>query len=777
MASGETVRFGAARLRFALLASILLGALSAPAGALARAGAYPVIHVLSTRADLVSGGEALVAVTMPDGAAPRRVTVWLNGRRVRRGFARRQDGVFEGLLSGLHVGENVLAAVLPGGRGARITITDHSVSGPVFAGPEPEPWTCEPGAVNRKTCFKPTAYSYWYLPKGGAGTDANSYGLEPYDPAHPPSDVAMTTTDQGVTVPFIVRQEIAYQDRDQVMIQALWQPGRPWTPWAAQRQWNHKLFVMGGVICHGTYGYTPSYWGGGNLVTGVPGSQDISVDALGLGFIDMSTSLANSAVDCNPARQAESLQIAKEHIVDQYGPIRFTIAYGCSGGSLMIQWVANAYPGIFQGLIPECAFPDAGSTAQQIVDYEALGNYFQAQTSANPPSWTQVQEAEVEGTGVEDLPISNFDATESASSFFPLALPSNCTDYDGYDTSESYVPGSERYNPVTNPGGVRCGLLDWNINLLGRQPRSVWDRQEREVGHGFAAVPIDDVGVQYGLGALEKGEITPAQFAGLNAQIGGFNVDWQPVAQRIPADEPALGYAYRSGFINEANNLDQVAILDLMGPNDPGLAHDTFREFALQARLQRDFGTSANLVIWQGPEPLFADVNYASESVRAMDRWLDAVWADHSHRPLARKIIADKPSDIHDQCTNGTGTVVLNTLCPRQLVPVYGTPRTVAGEPVSTDQNSCQLVPLKRSSYDVSFTAAEWAELQRAFPSGVCDYSLPGREQRPTVPWLTYQTASGQVIYGGRPLPRPPVSRRCQAAPRPPGACEPLRRR
>jgi hypothetical protein len=170
-------------------------------------------------------------------------------------------------------------------------------------------------------------------------------------------------------------------------------------------------------------------------------------------------------------------------------------------------------------------------------------------------------------------------------------------------------------------------------------------------------------------------------------------------------------------------------------------------------------------------------VNYASESVRAMDRWLDAVWADHSHRPLARKIIADKPADIHDQCTNGTGTVVLNTLCPRRLVPVYGTPRTVAGEAVGTDQNSCQLVPLKRSSYDVSFTAAEWAELQRAFPSGVCDYSLPGREQRPTVPWLTYQTASGQVIYGGRPLPRPPVSSRCQAAPRPPGACEPLRRR
>jgi hypothetical protein len=754
---------------------------AAPAWSATRSIGYPTIHVLSDRADLISGGEALVSVTLPRGTLATQVRMSLSpataapgshGRRVTREFALRPNGLYEGVLTGLRVGPNVLTAILPGGHDARITITDHPLQGPVFAGPQPKPWTCEPGALNRKTCFRPIAYSYWYLPQGGTGPDANPYGLEPYDPAHPPSDIATTTTDEGVTVPFIVREAIGYEDRDQVQIEALWQPGKPWTPWSPQRQWDHKLFVMGGIDCHGTYGFTPAYWGGGDLVTGVPGSEDISVVALGLGLIDMSTSLANSAVNCNPALQAESLQMAKEHIIDQYGPIKFTIGYGCSGGSLEEQWVANAYPGIYQGLIPECAFPDAGSTAQQIVDYEALGNYFTAQTNANPLSWTQAQEAEVEGTGVENLPISNFDATESASGFFPFALPTNCTDYDGYDTNESYVPASERYNAQTNPGGVRCGLLDWNTNLLGPQPSSEWTAAERAVGHGFAAVPIDNVGVQYGLGALEKGQITPAQFANLNAQVGSFNVDWQPVPQRIPADEPALGYAYRTGFINEANNLDQVAILDLMGPNDPGLAHDTFREFALQARLQRDFGTSANLAIWQGPEPLFADVDYAGQSVRAMDRWLDAVYADYGHRSLPAKIVADKPADIHDQCSNGAGTVVLNTLCPATVVPVYGTPRTVADEPITTDQNSCQLVPLTRSSYKATFTAAEWAELERAFPTGVCDYSLPGRDQQPTVPWLTYQTAPGKVIYGGRPLPRTPVSRPCTATRRHPGVCE-----
>ena len=39
----------------------------------------------------------------------------------------------------------------------------------------------------------------------------------------------MTTTDQGVRVPFIVRLETGYQDRDQYKLITLYQPGRPWT--------------------------------------------------------------------------------------------------------------------------------------------------------------------------------------------------------------------------------------------------------------------------------------------------------------------------------------------------------------------------------------------------------------------------------------------------------------------------------------------------------------------------------------------------------------------
>ena len=45
----------------------------------------------------------------------------------------------------------------------------------------------------------------------------------------PPTDVATTTTDQGVTVPFVVRRERGFQDRDRYTILTLFRPGQAWT--------------------------------------------------------------------------------------------------------------------------------------------------------------------------------------------------------------------------------------------------------------------------------------------------------------------------------------------------------------------------------------------------------------------------------------------------------------------------------------------------------------------------------------------------------------------
>jgi hypothetical protein len=720
--------------RFPAALAVAIVALAAPAAAAARAPhGNVVITTVSDRADLISGTSTLVSITVPAGDRYSKLKVKLGKANVTHEFAMRPNKLFEGVVTGLKPGPNVLTAALPDGHGARLTITDHPIGGPVFSGPQIEPWTCQKGALDKK-CDEPPKIAYLYK-----STNPAQLGLLPYNPAHPATDVAMTTTDAGVKVPFIVREETGFEDRDEYRIEVLYQPGKAWQPWAPQAQWDHKLLIMGGFDCITAFTPTSPPFSAPVASSTI---EDSSVVGLGLGFAVMGVALDNSEVDCNPALQAESLVIAKEHLVDEFGPISYTIGTGCSGGSLSQQWVSNAYPGIYQGLIVQCSFPDAGSSGQQIIDYKALTDYF-----TNTPGFSSVQQAEVMGTGIPDLQ----NATLSVFGFFPFVEPdrSGCTG----------ITAAQEYNPTTNPGGVRCGIIDWDINQLGPQPKSAWDSQEKAVGHGFAGSPIDNVGIQYGLAALNDGEITPQQFVDLNAHVGGFNIDFAPTASRMRADEPALANAYRDGIINEANNMNQVAIIDLRGPNDPGEAHDTYRSFAVRARLKRDFGTYANQVIWEGPVTLIGDPNYDNEALVAMDHWLAAVQGDKSGRSLPKKIIADKPASITDQCSNGKGVKVASKLCPASVVPVYSTPRMVAGEAITTDQNKCALVPLNRSSYKVGFTNAQWAELQQAFPSGVCDYAKPGVSQQPTVPWLTYQTASGKVITGGRPLGTPPASK------------------
>ena len=687
------------------------------------------ISVLSGRADLVSGGSALVAIQVPRSDT-QQVTVTVGRRNVTGEFAVREDGQYEGLVTGLAAGPNVLQATLPSGWATRITLVNHPTGGPLFSGPQLEPWTCEPRAVDRK-CDQPPSFTYVYM-----SSNPGASGFQPYDPSNPPSDVAQTTTDQGVTVPFIVRTETGYIDRDQYQISVLYQPGKPWSAVAPQPQFDHKLLILHGAACgvdHQT-GTAPAT------------TADAAGDyALGKGFMTMSTALDNSGHNCNLPLQAESLVMAKEHVITSYGPIRYTIGTGCSGGSLAQQWIANAYPGIYQGILPTCSFPDTWSTATQFLDYHLLLAYFNHTSKrGSGVTWSQAQMGDVLGgpDGVQNAHVSD-------SAQFHAAVP---TDPCGGTTS------AERYNPVTHPSGVRCAIQDAAINVFGPEPKALWSANEKKIGRGFVRPPIDNVGVQYGLGALEKREITPAEFVDLNAKIGGLNIDAKPIATRANGASPSLARAYRSGMINETNNLNQSAIIDCRGPN-PGLFHDAYRAFAIRARLDREHRTHANQLIWEGPVPLTADTNCELNSFIAMDRWLTAVERDHSRTPLARKIIRDKPSDLTDSCWDGSGNKLSNTLCPAGEVNVEGTPRTVAGDPITTDANKCRLKPLRRGDYrGITFTHAQWSKLEKTFPTGVCNYAKPGVDQQPTIPWLTYQNASGHVIYGGKPMLSPPVS-------------------
>ena len=695
---------------FALL-SVVCMSLAACFAASASAAA-PKIQVVSNRADLISGGDALVQVVAPAGSDAGAITVALDGSDVTSAFGVRADGRYLGLLTGMANGDHVVSATGAGAGTSTLRISNHPIGGPVIAGPQITPWNCFAGATDDQ-CNRPIEYSYFYKPAGGGG-------LQAYDPDNPPSDVSDTTTDQGKTVPFIVREEIGTIDRDQYRIAVLFDPSKPWAPTDPQDGFNHKLVIFHGASCDTAYEQDDA-------------PDVINETALGRGFATMSHALDNAGHNCNIATQAESLIMTKEHLIDTYGTVRYTIGSGCSGGSLVQQQLANAYPGLYQGITPACSFTDAWSSAMQYVDYQTLRRYFENPDRWEPGvTWAPNHISAVEG---HPNPVNAVTFTE--------VIPSSG------DPSRSCpgVPDDQVYDENTNPHGVRCSFQDYMVNVFGRRAQD-----------GFAGRPADNVGIQYGLKALTSGQITPAQFADLNAKVGSFDIDYHPIETRSAADRPALEYVYKSGAVDQADNLDKVAIIDLRGP-DPGAFHDVYRTYVMRARLDREHGTHANQILWRGQVPLFGDSGYADESILAVDKWLAVIEKDSRDLPLARKVIEDKPDSIQDRCTDGGGNDVPATECDAVVQP-YSDPRIEAGMPMADDTIKCELKPLDRESYaPMVFTDAEWKKMVDTFPSGVCDYSKPGVDRHPTVRWQSYQGRDGHVVFGGRPLGAAPKSK------------------
>ena len=249
-------------------------------------------------------------------------------------------------------------------------------------------------------------------------------------------------------------------------------------------------------------------------------------------------------------------------------------------------------------------------------------------------------------------------------------------------------------------------------------------------------------------------------------------MDSQFQPARYTGDRSALMRVYRTGLINETTNFDEIAIINHGGP-DPGAAHDFAHAFWTKERMLADQGHTGNRVMWFGVTPLIGDPRWASEALFSMDRWLTAVEADHSDTALAKKIVADRPDDIHDRCLNVPGLEMVpgpdgKPACQQSAVETaetrFSTPRQVAGGPAANDNVACRLRPLDRADYEpvgVFFTAGQWATLQKTFAGGVCDWTRPGIGQGTTVQtWLRYGRRTGQAhgknVYGGRNLPAAP---------------------
>ncbi len=672
------------------------------------------IAVLSNRADLVSGGDALVEITT-EAVDPETLTVGLNGGDISAAFDTRPNGRFLGVVTGLIEGDNVLTATTPTGEGARLTITNHPIQGPVFSGPQLQPWVCTTaanglGEPTDEQCSAPTKIEFFYMAEGATA-------LAAYDPDNPPTDVATITTDQGNTVPYIVKQETGTQNRGIYRLAVLFDPAQPWAPWESQPGWNHKLYYPFGASCGTSYSQSSA--------------QNVqNTNALSRGFMVATSSLNVLANNCNTVLSAETVMMLKEYIVDNYGEIRYTFGTGSSGGSIGQNMVANSYPGLLQGITEGANFADTVTTGMEVFDCHLLFHYFTGKSQ-----WNAAAMAAVTGSGSSVGTCAGWEAFFSA--------VENPRDGAG-------VPADQAYDPETNPGGARGKYDDFEQNVWGLRPREVWTPQEEAAGRGFANPLYDNIGVQYGLNALQDGLITTEQFVDLNEKVGGFDIDFNLTPERSESAPTASAIAYEAGRINDGAYLDQVAMIDQRGTGnvDPLLIHTMHHSFALKDRMEQSNGQADNHVVWRGgsPAPVF-DV---------MDQWLTAVEADDSELSLEEKIVTNRPAEAEDQCFVGDESITEKSTCDI-LWPYYGAPRIVAGEPTTHDNIKCHLKPLDRTdpAYGpVPFLDLQWDRLKAVFPDGVCDWSKDGVDRQQSVPWMTYQDGPGT----GHSLGPAPVS-------------------
>ena len=243
--------------------------------------------------------------------------------------------------------------------------------------------------------------------------------------------------------------------------------------------------------------------------------------------------------------------------------------------------VADLLPGIFDGVHVSCTYPDALSIALAGLDARLLANYF---LNGNPGGFTEAQMVTVSGHA-------------NARAWYDLALQAARTDPipgrqepipaspigGPYRAAVFHpdVPEALRYHPKDNPAGARPTVFDWARNVYGVAPTT-----------GFARRPFDNVGVQYGLAALNAGVIDADQFLDLNERIGGYDQDANYTVARSVGDVVAIERAHRSGAsLSGGGGLAAIPVFDWSNIYDEeNFYHYQWFHFAVRERMREQNG-------------------------------------------------------------------------------------------------------------------------------------------------------------------------------------------
>jgi Tannase-like family of unknown function (DUF6351) len=622
-------------------------------------------------------------------------------------------------------------------------------------------------------CGAPTIVKYYYLPAGSALDGP----LDIYDPANPPSPQDIATADIGRhhNVPVIIRYETGTINRFIYAIAVI-------TPHPSANlnrvdlsAWNHKLvFLFGGGVgigydqAAGSYALTYVLGRDGTLISPTAGEMN------GRALLEDGYALASStgtvtATTYNLRLTGETAVMVKKQFIKRYHRPRFTFAIGGSGGAIQQTIYAQDFPGLLDGLIPSHPYPDMITQINPVGDCELAEFYFDVSNAyynggLNPLwlSWPNRQL--IEGMrGINGFQ-SAYAPPGGSIPWSPAQRGSDECIEGWYGlTPEVINPQWPEINPNNLPesemAGVHWDYYDDLKNIFGVNS-----------DNGYAYNTFDNVGVQYGLLSLRRGEITPQEFLNINAGIGGWMKSWDMpapgypfdptssvldfwsqtdaydvaspgfagIAPRSVGDPQAMENAYRSGlvFMGAIHN----PIINLMAYLEPELNMHSSREvFAIRQRLIDARGNAHNQVIWGLPGT--ANVSVFTEiATQALD--LETRWLTTGKRPKGAMdacfdengtLIAEGPHVWDGETTGAMDGNPSDDPSPgpcTQQYPIYSSSRLLAGDQISEMTFKCALKPVDTALTDgtygnVTFTSPQAAELKDIFPDGVCDYSQP----------------------------------------------------
>ena len=482
-------------------------------------------------------------------------------------------------------------------------------------------------------------------------------------------------------------------------------------PWN-QRHWNGRLVFSfdGGV-------------GIGHSQGDLSNSGSQMNEALRLGHAVVYSSGTRTSTQYNLMLGGRTAAELKSRFVADHGEPLYTVGIGGSGGGIQQYVYAQNHPDLLDGLIPQYSYPDMTTQTINVGDCELLEHYMDVLDVGNPrwQNWDNRKilqgQNSIEGFSSDWQERTGDTGSSECIEGWRGATPLALNPTFGLAVGEDQVVLPYAAELLGKIGAGQPAVPD-DFPDLGRLLRTSADPREwvewthwADVAEvygidpvtGYARVPWDNVGVQYGLRAVADGTITPGEFLDLNAKVGSwkpssentpescgmvkamagdtlgafgkliglctgdeldqyssrqmnFSTDASVPAPRYEADVSAITAAFASGLEFDGKLPRDVPILDVRHYLEDQLnMHNAHQSFVTRERIKRTQGNADNQVIWfldarPGIDDEATDRLY-DQGFRVMDSWLATMIANPGTRAADAK-----PTGAVDSCwsTNGT---------------------------------------------------------------------------------------------------------------------------